>query len=215
MNKTVLDFVQDLNVAVVASVNDELGWVMTEFENGLSGDISIDDLASEQQHQKVAGARKICFYFARLHPAASLSSNAIGRLYNRDHSTVLHQLRRLHQLFKRPRYPHLRAAKNASDLLRAKHGAFPALDDRAAPRPPRFRKSRPTKIWAAQDDAIILLAIERGKPARWVSEQMDVSVNAVLKRATRIGVSFSRLGKRNRDQVNTVYQATQLVKELR
>jgi chromosomal replication initiator protein len=53
--------------------------------------VKLDDLKSKARHKQIVVPRHIAMYL--LHEDAHLSTPEIGRLLNRDHTTVLHGLR--------------------------------------------------------------------------------------------------------------------------
>jgi chromosomal replication initiator protein len=55
--------------------------------------VSLDDIQSKSRKKEVAFPRQVSMYLSRKHTERALSD--IGRAFNRDHSTVVHSVKRI------------------------------------------------------------------------------------------------------------------------
>ena len=62
--------------------------------------ISIEKIASKKRNKEIVNARIVYSYLAKKYTDKSLS--AIGKKINRDHSTVLHQIREAEKFLEQP-----------------------------------------------------------------------------------------------------------------
>lgn len=94
-----LDMVREV-VAQVAGIVDPVLTAATICEL-VSGqfNVSMEDLRSRSRKRAISGPRQIAMYLARKHTEESLVD--IGRIFNRDHSTVLHAIKVVGQRVRR------------------------------------------------------------------------------------------------------------------
>lgn len=60
------------------------------FDHAISNNLTLDDLTGRRKHQPLARVRQDCM--TQIHRDCGMSTVAVGRLFGRHHTTVMHAI---------------------------------------------------------------------------------------------------------------------------
>lgn len=185
-------FIQDVEEAVCAKINEI---IFFNHKKGLRINIEPNDLNSRRQDQPFALARHFCNFILYNHPfsASSYSAPALGRIYRRDHTTILCSISRA-SAFVEKRHPfgfHLQDIVNA---LEPSYGPFDVFAFCNVETP----VNRPSEIITRDELRGFLLAARRRQERNRIRRDLQIH------QSRKGGATNAQIAKKFRIQPNSV-----------